>query len=308
MNDPFHPCRLAALKSILLCKDYFDCRMIASQVLPCVVPHLMDATSEVRMEAFAVLDQFTEILRLESDRMNENTEVGEGQVSHVEYKPAVAPVSSTSSTSYLSGLTSWMTSHARAPSSGGIDPVKTIESTHIPQHDSAQSGLPSNDQGFQSQKDFLNFNARNETANRIETEGWMEDEDILGDDNGIKEGFDDEFDDGLINSPVTSLVENNNHNPFASLSLKQEDVDDFFSSSMVGTKKIGGLGNPNIVNKPLSSNSSSLSIPNKKKQSLAERKADFNQRKAVREKTKQPATIGVKKLTNNPLDDGWDDF
>lgn len=304
MNDPFYPCRLAALKSIMQCKEYFDSRIIASQVLPCVAPHLMDHTTEVRKEAFAVLDQFIEMLRMESNRMDESTEVGEGPTSSVEYKPAVAPTtsSSTTSTSYLSGLTSWMTSHARAPSSGGIDPVNSVENTQNSHIDSSQ--LTNNDLG---QNDFLNFNVSTPTESRIESDGWMDDDDLLGEDNGLKEDFNgfDEFDDGNQNSHGSKAVEVDNGDRFASLSLKQADVDDFFSSSMFGTRK---TGNPNILNKPLSSTSSSLSIPQKKKPSVADRKADFNQRKAVREKSKQPATAAVKKLASNPLEDSWDDF
>ncbi len=301
MNDPFYPCRLAALKSIMQCKEYFDSRIIASQVLPCVAPHLMDHTPEVRKEAFAVLDQFIEILRMESNRMDEGTEVAEGPNSSMEYKPTDAPTSSsTSSTSYLSGLTSWMTSHARAPSSGGIDPVKSVESTQNSHVDSAQP--TNNDLG---QNDFLNFNVSTPAESRIESDGWMDDDDLLGDDN--KEDFHgfDEFDDGNQNSYGSKAVDVGNGDRFASPSLKQADVDDFFSSSMFGTRK---TGNPNILNKPLSTTSSSLSIPQKKKPSVADRKADFNQRKAVREKSKQPATVAVKKLANNPLEDSWDDF
>ena len=303
MNDPFHPCRLAALKSIMLCKDYFEPRIIASQVLPCVVPHLMDATSQVRKEAFAVLDQFTVMLRTESDRMETGAEVEEGKESS-ESTTSTAPGST--STSYISGITSWMTSHAKAPSSGSIDPAKSMQSNQLPHAGSTQSAV---ELIVESQCTALNFDQNNVGSSINEADGWLEDENILEEEE-VSDACFDGLDDGRMAARTsTSLQEAANKNPLSSLSLKESDVNDFFSSSMVGTKKIGGLGNPAIVNRPMPSYSNTLSIPNKKKQSLAERKAEFSQRKAAREKTsKQPTTIGVKKLTDDVLDHDWDDF
>jgi hypothetical protein len=56
MKDPFMPCRNAELKSTLKVRLFSDPEGIASVVLPCVTPRLLDPLAEVRREAFAAVD------------------------------------------------------------------------------------------------------------------------------------------------------------------------------------------------------------------------------------------------------------
>jgi len=132
MKDPFTPCRLAALKSTLNAKELFTAQSIACKVLPAVTPQLLDSAAEVRREAFQVVDDFLFQLRQESERMNamqqenqqQQQQMGLASVSSLSQEsgggaPVTAPAAiapAPSSGGYLSGISSWMVSSARASS------------------------------------------------------------------------------------------------------------------------------------------------------------------------------------------------
>lgn len=70
MKDPFTPCRLAALRSTVKAKTFFDPMGIASRVMPAITPQLLDPSSEVRREAFMAVDDLLFVLRQESERLS----------------------------------------------------------------------------------------------------------------------------------------------------------------------------------------------------------------------------------------------
>jgi SCY1-like protein 1 len=136
MKDPFTPCRLAALKSTLQSKEFFDPMGIASRVLPAVTPQLLDASAEVRREAFMAVEDLLFLLRQESERLNKLPEPAEMMSGNTGVVPA--PVSGSSipvsrggappakvaeapksgggggGFSITSGLTSWISSSTKA--------------------------------------------------------------------------------------------------------------------------------------------------------------------------------------------------
>jgi SCY1-like protein 1 len=139
MKDPFTPCRLAALRSTVKAKTFFDPMGIASRVMPAITPQLLDPSAEVRREAFTAVDDLLFVLRQESERLstlpeavlaNPNIPVASnGTTTPTAINPSVAlppknrPISSTNTTSTttaastpasggfsLGGISSWMSS------------------------------------------------------------------------------------------------------------------------------------------------------------------------------------------------------
>jgi SCY1-like protein 1 len=127
MKDPFTPCRLAALKSCLKAKEFFDPPGIASRVLPAITPQLLDASAEVRKEAFQAVDELLFVLRQESERLNSLPEPGSTEGSGVAGqangtatgKKTTAPPPAPSSAGGGWGLTSYFSkgSQSEAPKS-----------------------------------------------------------------------------------------------------------------------------------------------------------------------------------------------
>ena len=126
MKDPFTPCRLAALKAVTTCKTYFSQIEVSEKVLPCVVPYLLDASKDVRTEAFKVVDMFLVGLREESRKMGDGGGDG-GEVSGAGAAP--------SSGGYLSGFSSWMST-----SSDPAAPVAAATKSAAPTPSTAAAG------------------------------------------------------------------------------------------------------------------------------------------------------------------------
>jgi SCY1-like protein 1 len=130
LKDPFPPCRLSALRSVLQAKEFFGPAGIASSVLPAVAPQLLDPAADVRREAFLVVDDLLFFLRQESERMPDSGATGDGGQpggAAAGARPAPSPSSGPAPTplppaaapapasgGYLSGLSSWVTSAAAA--------------------------------------------------------------------------------------------------------------------------------------------------------------------------------------------------
>lgn len=120
MNDTFPPCRLSALQSILQSKPLFSKQDLARTVAPCALPLTLDPMSDVRREAFRVVQNIMKDLEEESARMeNLGTHnvpgttpapVSSGSATNGTSMPA-APASGGSS-SYLSGISSWVVNSA----------------------------------------------------------------------------------------------------------------------------------------------------------------------------------------------------
>lgn len=127
MKDPFTPCRLAALKSTLKAKEFFDPMGIASRVMPAITPQLLDPSAEVRREAFTAVDDLLFVLRQESERLNSLPEptpanfattnpAAQTRSAGAAAAPAKPVVPKAPSSSGSFSLSSWMTSKA-APES-----------------------------------------------------------------------------------------------------------------------------------------------------------------------------------------------
>jgi SCY1-like protein 1 len=119
MQDPFTPCRLAALQSTLKARQWFDAAGIASKVLPAVTPCLIDASPDVRKEAFAAVDELLFVLRQESERLSRlpTAAVGADGVP-VANSSALGTAAATATTTRPGGI-------APAPASAGSAPMAT---------------------------------------------------------------------------------------------------------------------------------------------------------------------------------------
>jgi SCY1-like protein 1 len=144
MKDTFAPCRLSALHSLSKSQELFSKQELAGRVLPAITPLLLDPMANVRKEAFGVVNGLVRILELESDRLahlaqrqqatqqpaplsansapggsmvpnttnnrhTANTSVAAAPARTTPAKVAPAPASG----SYLTGLSSWMSSSAQ---------------------------------------------------------------------------------------------------------------------------------------------------------------------------------------------------
>merc|ERR1740124_695767 len=142
LKDGFAPCRLAALKAVVACRKHFDESSLALEVLPVVVPRLVDDVAEVRAEAVRVVENFMGVLKELGERMGQDEsrrmliEKGETDIggagagagvgvggwmkgsggsggvgsSSVPPGPTPAPAPTSGKSGYLSGLGSWATS------------------------------------------------------------------------------------------------------------------------------------------------------------------------------------------------------
>jgi SCY1-like protein 1 len=114
MKDTFPPARLAALQAVVQSKDLFSPADVATKVLPAVMPLLLDPLTDVRNDAFKVVNLYMSVLQEESIRMAQRQQQqqqqqrtsGASAAPPVPVKEALAPAPS--SGSYMSGLTSWM--------------------------------------------------------------------------------------------------------------------------------------------------------------------------------------------------------
>jgi SCY1-like protein 1 len=131
LKDPFVPCRLAALKTTLVAREFFDPGSLATRVLPVVTPQLLDTSKEVRRQSFVLVDDLLFILRQESERMNALPEPTAAPAVSTAAQIQAAPVSAPRSTAtapqavqqpvasapssggYLSGISSWMASSTK---------------------------------------------------------------------------------------------------------------------------------------------------------------------------------------------------
>jgi len=117
-KDPHGPCRLAALKATSNSKEWFSLPEIATKVLPCIMPMCIDELGDVRSVAFAVIDEFMMNLR----RNHHESSVGEipsQTIQPVMPMQPVIPATAPPSGSYLSGISSWMSTTAKPDEKGG---------------------------------------------------------------------------------------------------------------------------------------------------------------------------------------------
>jgi SCY1-like protein 1 len=137
MNDGFAPCRLSALQAALQSKTLFTMKEVATKVMPCIMPLLLDPMADVRREAFRVVQLMLKELEEESKRMETMGVPGQPPQEGIPHQgtapsttgrtgPAPAPASGDSA-GYLYGLSTWMagTTTASTPASGAMSTTTT---------------------------------------------------------------------------------------------------------------------------------------------------------------------------------------
>jgi len=131
MKDAFPPARLAALQAITNSKDLFSPQDIATKVLPSVMPILLDPITDVRNEAFTVVNTYMGVLQEESMKIAQQQRQQQAQQQPQQGSAAPPPVPGQApvapapkSGSYMSGLTSWMSS-TTAPTTSAPAPAAT---------------------------------------------------------------------------------------------------------------------------------------------------------------------------------------
>lgn len=141
MADGFVPCRLAGIKAICACRTLFNEKRLASEILPAIVPSLMDANGEVRDAAMQATEDILAVLRETGERMrleeakqpkiapsngstSQSSLNGGGGSATATATRSVPTTTSApaSSSSYLSGLGSWAASKI-------VTSSKTIDTT-----------------------------------------------------------------------------------------------------------------------------------------------------------------------------------
>ena len=295
MKDPFTPCRLSALRAVISCKEYFSQKDVAEKVLPCVVPHTLDAANDVRAEAFKVVDTLLVGLRAESqmmakdeaDRISAAT-CGMKQVGSSDSSGGGIPGAPASGGSYmspLSGLSSWMTTSSQPTdinsSSGGVAKKSVASSSN------GSSGPASAQKPGPAAPKFSSLSLSDAhiggASNYSSGGGWSDD------------------DDDIIGSPAKTTGDGWDNDDFGTSpgNTKNNDDDNFFASFQSKPAnpggKVGSLGG------------SRLTAPRKAGMSLTSKAAP--QMKSSGLKIKKQPKPAVKKLPASDLmDDGWDDF
>ena len=255
MKDPFTPCRLAALRAVIACKEYFTQKEVAEKVLPSVIPHTLDAENDVRVEAFNVVDSFLVNLRRESERMlkdqaNENGLEGSNNVSS-----SSTTTSAPSSGGYLTGISSWMGSSTEPTantSSGGDAKIQMTNSSSsfgiatkssISQQSSPTTTAPKFSSLTLSDAQVGGISKYN-TAD--DSGGWSDDDDdgIVSPPNGG--GWDDD-DDAFGMSPVNNKAKGDG-DFFASFESNKKKSSTPIKSGM----KLKGKAKPTVTKLPSS--------------------------------------------------------
>jgi SCY1-like protein 1 len=301
MKDPFTPCRLAALKSTLKAKEFFDPMGIASRVMPAITPQLLDPSAEVRREAFTAVDDLLFVLRQESERLSRLPEPASAPMhpaSAAQTRPAAAttqsaapqPEAPRSGGFSLGGISSWMTSKATPEPSPQSAPSSAVQPRAVASHVSPRPVVPH--MPMQPRPGLplapsmaMNNMNLNESEDWGDADGWDDDNDVDLDVSagGVKVGgapapaasgslF-------AVSAPVPPPA------AYGSLFAPAASEDDFFGgfdakpAKPVAMRTMGGGGK--------------LVVPPKK----------------AAAKTAAAAKAAVKKLSaEESVSDGWDDF
>ena len=251
MKDPFTPCRLAALRSTVKAKTFFDPMGIASRVMPAITPQLLDPSSEVRREAFMAVDDLLFVLRQESERLSTlpeqtltnpnipSTATTTGTTNGTTAPPLPVPppaipnsavpmgrppiatstgmgTSAPSSGGFsLGGISSWMTSStSQSNNSNSGKPMAAVPSAMPIQQQQQQQQQPM----YQNQSTYAvptpamnQMNFNNTTTNN--DDNWDDVDDNIDDDDG---GWGDDDDDLDVSGPKSSSVQQQQQKPLQS--------------------------------------------------------------------------------------------
>jgi len=309
MGDGFVPCRLAGLKAIRACRDYFEEKKLATDVLPAIAPSLVDSNEDVRMESMKVVEELLEILRDVGDRLSEeeraralmegNTGTSAGTASSFTHTAGsstsslgkmagigpnsqtdtAAAATSGTSTSYMSSFSSWASSKITSSSTTTAKPTAEPNSTTAP----APSATPSHSSSSYTataSKPAPKFSSLSLRDAGVGGENaWSNDDDDFGD---------------LDSDTPEKGGNNNNNNNLIPSWASENDNNDFMSQfekkDFVRPRSAAGVGG------------SKLNTPSRVTAS-SRRRAELVQKKNKETK------VSVTKLTmDNSLDDGWEDF
>lgn len=287
MKDTFPPARLAAIQALIQSKDLFTPSDVANKVLPAVIPLLLDPITNVRNEAFQVVNAYMTVLQTESLRLANMARQQEAQAQYggesSQTTTTTAPPTTSevapapSSGSYMYGAISWM-----AGSTQPTEPTSTASTTAPPKQVAPAPSSAPIPMKQQQQPPVQQFAATTLSAPApVVDDGWGDDADGWGDD-------DDEDDDGDNDDPFAHLGVATAPLSKAPLPTPQpfnpsKQDDDPFAA--IGMKQASSV---------LQGGSGKLIMNKKKKGGL------------VLPKPSAPA----KKLgmSNDDLLDGWDDF
>eukprot|EP00531_Pseudo-nitzschia_arenysensis_P006514 CAMPEP_0116135868 /NCGR_PEP_ID=MMETSP0329-20121206/11422_1 /TAXON_ID=697910 /ORGANISM="Pseudo-nitzschia arenysensis, Strain B593" /LENGTH=822 /DNA_ID=CAMNT_0003630701 /DNA_START=114 /DNA_END=2582 /DNA_ORIENTATION=+ len=171
MKDPFPPCRLSALQSLMQSKELFTKQDLAVKVMPCIMPLLLDPMTDVRKKAFKVVKDFLGEIQKESNLMTERGDppmigvqpsatgaapiatapapVAPAKTAPVRAAPASAPPASAATTSSSGYFSSWMSSSTTAAPTAqpkpatpaAPKPIQTQPAPHPPTQQFASASL-----------------------------------------------------------------------------------------------------------------------------------------------------------------------
>eukprot|EP00536_Pseudo-nitzschia_multiseries_P004027 jgi/Psemu1/295417/fgenesh1_pm.65_\ len=291
MKDPFSPCRLSALQSLMKSKSLFTKKDMALKVTPSVMPLLLDPMTDVRGEAFRVVRDLLEEIQEESNRM---TELGDPPMvgapgtpsQSQQQQPVTAPVTTkakgttpapksanSTSSGYLSGISSWMSTSsagtsAPAPAAPAPAPLPTQIARPTPQPPVQQFAAAS-------------INVSQPTP--IADDGWGDDDD---DDDGW--GDDDDVDDtALAFSNIGTSVKTHTSKPAIAPINNSSSLGGFGGSkdddpfASLGMKTVSSASKPRVAAKK-----GKLALP----------------------KAQKPPPAKKLTMDSSEVSDGWDDF
>ncbi len=285
--DGFVPCRLAGLKAICACRALFNEKRLASEVLPAIVPSLMDVNGEVRDAAFQATEDILAVLRETGERMRleeaKQAKMAPSQPHHPlngvsvsstkttkEPDPA-PPLASASSSSYLSGFGSWAASKIVTSSKGtDADDSKSAEIQVSVKQNADASALSRTSQPQNISKPsptFSSLSLRDAGVGGTSTgTGWS----------------DDEFEDI---TPKTSTNKSNSLIPSFATDVNDDFMTQFDTKSAI-RPRAGGT---------------KLKTPSK----IA---ASARRREELTKKKEKPSVMRLNLDKGPMINNGWDDF
>ena len=306
MADGFVPCRLAGMKAIGACRTLFDEKRLASEVLPAIVPSLMDGNNSVRdaamqttEEILAVLREAGEKMRLEEAKLPKTAPTvptnGYGSQSQSQSSinvaasataaPTTAAGASSASSSYLSGFGSWAAS--KIVTSSKATDTTSSQSAEIQTSMKPNNAIPnyasapvSSTQPISNTKPspaFSSLSLRDAGVGGAST-GWS----------------DDEFDDAMPETNSMKQIDGKKNQKSLIPSFATDGDDDFMSqfdkkSSM---RPRGGMSTKLKTPARIAGN--------------ARRREELTKRKF--EKKEKPGVMKLSLDKDTSLDNGWDDF
>lgn len=339
MKDMYGPCRLAALQSTLQSKQLFAVSDLATKVLPCVMPLLLDPLKDVRDQAFRVVHTLLHDIQEESKRMELIVPpggVGSGQSSQpppTAQRPAVPSPGTTNGTSsipqapssgstYLSGLSSWMSTSTQPSTTTTGAQNKAVGTTPTPQMGVAQATRPTYPPQQQQQQQqysqaplppvqkFAATSLNPTITTPTKDDGWGDEADVDDDtDNWGDDDDDGDKDDNLLafsnigtkakTTAAAAAVPPHSFTPAATTATPASfsgfsgmgDDDDPFAS--IGMKSASIMPRPAMRG----TSGSKLVIPKKTVGPTSVNKGKI---------ASPPAT--KLKMEDNDAGDGWDDF